>query len=392
MKYRLIELLACPVCGRDLSCNVFSTSMNSYNTCIDKVKCRSFCARHSLDLKMSIRPEIDCNVCFSEEIIDGELICACGAWFPIIEGIPRILSKGLLISVLNEYCQDYLEKYRVKLSVDPFKQNLGAYDIKFMTIRSFSYQWNKFSKIYTEYELHFQSTFLPLVEPQYFKGKLVFDAGCGFGRHLYFANQYGAEVIGMDMSTAVLSAYINNRGSPDVHIIQGDIYYLPFKQVFDFIYCVGVIQHLPNPREGFLRLTRLLSTGNAIYIWVYGKRKGLYRFVDLMRKVTTRIPLRILDVVAFICACVSHLCFVLPYKLLKRILFTRSLAEGIPFTRYSKYPFRVNHADWFDRLSVPSTVYFDRETVIDWFREAGLKDVKIVSHDLPGWKAFGIRK
>ena len=129
------------------------------------------------------------------------------------------------------------------------------------TLRSFSYQWTEFSQMYEHWEENFRSYFEPLVTPDSFAGRLVLDAGCGFGRHAYYAGSYGAEVVAMDLSEAVEAAYANTRDLSKVHVIQGNIYDPPLRPKFDLVYCVGVIQHLPDPAKGFSRLAEVLVQG-----------------------------------------------------------------------------------------------------------------------------------
>lgn len=44
------------------------------------------------------------------------------------------------------------------------------------------------------------------------KGKLILDAGCGFGRHAYVAKSLGARVVAVDVSEAVDSAHSMQLG------------------------------------------------------------------------------------------------------------------------------------------------------------------------------------
>jgi len=37
-------------------------------------------------------------------------------------------------------------------------------------------------------------------------------------------------------------------------VVQADIYKLPFPQIFDYAFSVGVLHHLPDPRAGFKSL------------------------------------------------------------------------------------------------------------------------------------------
>ena len=66
--------------------------------------------------------------------------------------------------------------------------------------------------MYPHWEENFRSYFEPLVKRDDFAGKLVLDAGCGFGRHAFYAAKFGAEVLAMDLSEAVEAAYEN----PDI--------------------------------------------------------------------------------------------------------------------------------------------------------------------------------
>ena len=138
-----------------------------------------------------------------------------------------------------------------------------------------------------------------------------------------------------------------------------------------------------------MSLARFLREGGCQFVWVYGQRTGVYRLVDLMRVITTRIPMRPLYGITYLLNIVSFLAFSFPYKVLRRIPGGRALAAAWPFTRYADLPLRVGHADWFDRLSVPSTVYFSRSEVEEWYAEAGLADVEVSSRDAIGWRALG---
>ena len=351
MKYRLLELIGCPECGTELQCDA------------DEVE----------------------TIGAIEEVTDGELRCQSGHFYPIINGIPRLLPASLLAETLRQFQPNHYLRYRDRLPASGDDEP----DLKKNTLRSFSYQWNTFSEMYEHWEENFRSYFQPLIEPQDFSGKLVLDAGCGFGRHAFYAGKFGAEVVAMDLSEAVETAYANTRELNDVHVVQADIYRPPLTCSFDLIYCVGVIQHLPDPKDGFLSLSRLLVEGGSQFVWVYGERSGVYKLVDLMRKVTTRMPMRPLYALTHLLNLASFLAFSLPYKLLRRIPWARALATAWPFTRYADLPLRVGHADWFDRLSVPSTVYFTRSEVEGWYAEAGLADVEVSSRDAIGWRALG---
>lgn len=350
MRYRLLDLVACPRCGGDLRC-----------------------------------ARVDLEDAEFGGVREGELGCAAGHRYPVIDGVPRLLPPELLGETLAHFHPEWYRRYRDSLA----GEGTGEPALKKKTLRSFGFQWNAFSEMYAQWEANFRSYFEPLVRPEGFRGRLVLDAGCGFGRHAYYAAGYGAEVVAMDLSEAVAAAHRNTRALGGVHVVQGDIYRPPLKPVFEMIYCVGVIQHLPDPEQGFRSLARLLAVDGALFVWVYGRRRGVYRLVDLMRRATTRMSMGPLYRLAWGLNLLSFAAFSLPYRVLRRIPGGGPLARAWPFTRYADLPLRVGHADWFDRLSAPSTVYFERAEVEAWYRGAGLTAVEIQSREGIGWRALG---
>ena len=360
MRYRLLDLIVCPACGGELRCAATATER----------------------VEAAVQDGPSGEV---EEIVEGELTCEEGHFYPIINRIPRLLLPELLVASLQQFHPEHYARYQERFQA----QGPGEPVLKKKTLRSFSYQWNVFSEMYDHWEENFNSYFQPLVQPQAFAGKRVLDAGCGFGRHAFYAGKYGAEVVAMDLSEAVETACANTRSLARVHVIQADMYHPPLQPCFDLIYCVGVIQHLPDPAGGFNCLARVLAEGASLFVWVYGRRRGLYRLVDLMRRVSTRLPMRPLYGLTYILNLASFLLFSLPYKVLRCLPGGRRLAAAWPFTRYADLPLRVGHADWFDRLSVPSTVYFSRAEVEGWYRDAGLGEVAVQSRDGIGWRAIG---
>lgn len=93
MKYRLMDLLACPMCKHfPLKLIVFE------ETGIEKPerirKCELYCGYHQA--MVEDLSELSCEDCWSREIVSGILICEeCGRWYPIEEEIPRMLPDDL---------------------------------------------------------------------------------------------------------------------------------------------------------------------------------------------------------------------------------------------------------------------------------------------------------
>lgn len=258
--------------------------------------------------------------------------------------------------------------------------------LKKKTQASFGYQWTSFSQMSCDFKENFLNYIWP-VTPEFLKGKLGLDAGCGFGRHIYNAAKFGAKMVGVDFSRAIESAYRNTKNIDNVFLAQADIYNLPFSdETFDFVYSLGVLHHLPAPEAGFRSLVRLVKPGGAIFIWVYSKRrKWAIRILEPIRKVTTRLPFPLLRLLCFFFAAVDYYLFICPLRLVKTDIFPRARL-------YRHYPFQVSFADWFDRLSAPIRFYYDGEDMRRWLRRAGLVNIRISATGLYGWRAYGEKR
>ena len=120
---------------------------------------------------------------------------------------------------------------------------------------NFGIQWNTFRKTQLDsFSGH------PISENRFWnatnwkkeeiRDQWVLDVGCGAGRFAEVALKAGAKVIALDYSNSVEACYENLKHFKNFHVIQADIYNLPFnKRYFKYVYCLGVLQHTPNVKE-----------------------------------------------------------------------------------------------------------------------------------------------
>ena len=92
MKYRLMDVLACPMCKKfPLELIVLSERELEGVEAPKGFRCSDYCGLKRAFLK-DLGKEPDCRSCFSREIVEGVLYCPeCGRWYPIIDEIPRLL-------------------------------------------------------------------------------------------------------------------------------------------------------------------------------------------------------------------------------------------------------------------------------------------------------------
>jgi len=329
------------------------------------------------------------------EVLEGILVCDCGRWYPIIGGIPRLLPEPLRADYLLDN-SDFLEKYRSKIPkiIEITNSKDASINLKRRTSDSFGFEWDTFSDIVKEYEANFLSYISPIGE-SFFRDKLVLDVGCGAGRHTYYAAKFGAEVVAVDLSKAVEAAYKNTRQFSKVHVIQAEIYSFPFREEFDYIFCIGVLDHLPDPQQAFEKIVGLLKPKSLISIWVYGRKHNFLaiHIYEPIRKITRHMPHKVLYYLCYLPAAIMEV-FNIIYKVVNSFSLTGHFARLIPFKYYSHFPFRTKLNDSFDVFATPSSKYYTEQEIRNWFEVAGLKDIKVLYRKLDGVekgiKGFGI--
>jgi ubiquinone/menaquinone biosynthesis C-methylase UbiE len=125
-------------------------------------------------------------------------------------------------------------------------------------------------------------------------GDVILEAGSGSGRFTVQAASTGAMVVSFDYSNAVEANYRNNGHFDNVLIVQASIFEMPFRDnSFSRVFCIGVIQHTPDPWKAFQCLTKVLRSGGNIVIDAYRIRPW-YEMIFLtkywVRPITKKMP------------------------------------------------------------------------------------------------------
>lgn len=302
------------------------------------------------------------------EIVFGKLTCAgCGKEYFIKNAVPRIIGN---------------------ISTDKKK-----------TTEGFSYEWKSFNMLTDKYREQFLDWLYPVRE-DFFRGKIILDAGCGKGRHAFWSAKFGArEVIGVDLGETVEVAYENNKNFSNVHIVQTDIYHLPFRrETFDYIYSIGVLHHLPDPEAGFNSLVNYLKPGGTISAWVYG-REGNDWIIYILNPVriffTSRLPLGILKIISFFPALIMQILVKFIYRPINRIAVLQPLKKFLFYNDYlysiSDFSFRENYSIVFDHLLAPTAFYLTRDEFTGWFKKSDLKEPIITWRNKNSWRGTGVK-
>ena len=258
--------------------------------------------------------------------------------------------------------------------------------IKQQTADRFAEEWTRWSELRDYYERQFLGWVDP-VGREDFAGKLVFEGGCGKGRHTKVVAGFGAKaVVAIDLGESAYVAFQHTRALPNAHVVIGDLLQPPVKRVFELAFSVGVLHHLPDPAVGFASLAARVKKGGRVVFWVYGQENNewITRFVDPVRKaLTARLSPEVLRQLSAAPSAALWGAIKLLYK-------PRADGKGPPlpygdyFASMHDFPFDEIHSIVFDQLVTPVAFYLRGDDVKRWF-ERGFEDVEVRWHRQYSW-------
>jgi ubiquinone/menaquinone biosynthesis C-methylase UbiE/uncharacterized protein YbaR (Trm112 family) len=236
MKANLVDYLACPTCGGDIS----------------------------LKTKKIIKNEIS----------DGTLTCLkCKEKFPIKNGIPRFVvdetknfvkTEAAFSAKWKEHHKNHQAQDWINFQQNWFLERYGWDSIK---------QFNNFLK----------------------NKNYILDAGTGIGNSAkMLSTNLNSQVFALDASESINFAYKKYGSAKNIHFLQADLRKLPFKRkFFDYIYSDQVLHHTKNTSTSFKFLTKFLNKLGHISIYVYNKKAPVREYVDdHIRNVTVNMSVK----------------------------------------------------------------------------------------------------
>lgn len=149
---------------------------------------------------------------------------------------------------------------------------------------SFGFQWAKFHSTQLDSATGLSLSFARFWQntkwkPKDLYRKSILEAGSGAGRFTEVMLDAGAIVTTFDVSEAIEVNRENNASKGDVRFLRADIYHIPLPDnSFDFVFCYGVIQHIPDAEGAVRSLVSKLKPGGRISIDHYLKTSRLDPF------------------------------------------------------------------------------------------------------------------
>lgn len=120
------------------------------------------------------------------------------------------------------------------------------------------------------------------------EGKLVLECGGGAGADSEVLLKYGADLVTVDLTTAILE---DNRKSNNQLVVQASIDNLPFKHaIFDVVYCHRVIMHTNKPDDTLNQILKFVKPGGAVFVHTYARNiHQMLQWKYVLRPLTTRL-------------------------------------------------------------------------------------------------------
>lgn len=270
------------------------------------------------------------------EVMTGRLVCEHGHEYRVSKGVPRFVDADAYADSFSRqrlYVRRHFEHYR----------NDRSGDEQFGRTTSFN--------------------------DEDLKTGFTLEVGCGYGRFVDVVQRRGGRIVGIDLSThSIELAYDFVGRKPNVHLVQCDLFKLPFRPAFfDRIFSIGVLHHTPDTRRAFAALPPYLEPGGQISIWVYHPAdKGT---ANAWRRVTTKMNQRVLY--GF---CVANQFL---FSWIRRLPGGERFSYFIPGGRP-----KPGQSIWqrvlgdFDNLSPTYAHVHTEAEVVQWFRDAGLTGVR----------------
>ncbi len=219
------------------------------------------------------------------EITEG-LLSAGGNWYPILDGVPRLMHGP------------FREDYSAFVAVHDLADRLGVEatatppTTQVETNKTFSDKWRRFKNYGFEAEHQkflggwFVKKFgLETADelPGFYSTKnSILEIGPGSGFNTKFmAEHCTGPVFSVDISDAAITTHHNVSSLANAHVVQADLMAIPAEDnSFDFAIADGVLHHTPNTHDAVRAVYAKVKPGGQFFFYVYKQMGAARRFCD----------------------------------------------------------------------------------------------------------------
>ena len=270
-------------------------------------------------------------------ILEGLLESSGGRLYPIVRGVP------IFVENVAELYGGWVREHAHHIGQVPEYWLTGSYEPGTKKVQdSFGYEWSRYHRVIPDYDRNYVHQ--TGIDDTFYVGKVVLDAGCGYGRHVSYISQLpDTTVVGVDLSEAIFIAYEKLGSRDNVVLAQGDLYRLPVRRAhFDFVYSWGVLHHTPSVEQGFRAIVPVVGPEGQISFGAYRNWSTVgTAFQRGIRYITSRLPKGLLYAICYGAVPVNWL-----YNAVLR--HVPGLREAVRVFIKPARDWRICHTDTFD--------------------------------------------
>ncbi|SLM29946.1 putative methyl transferase [Desulfamplus magnetovallimortis] len=242
------------------------------------------------------------------------------------------------------------------------------------TIEDFGKQWQEYTENTGFYGSlsALESLIEPLLNISDISNSKIADVGAGTGRYALMFHQAGADkIVALEPSDAFSVLQKNTEEINSIECFKKRADEIPYAG-FDYVFCIGVLQFIPDPAPALVAMGRALNNRGRIFLWVYGQENNrLYlSFVLPLRKITTRLPHAALKALTLTLLPIAEI-----YALAGRFL-------KLPLSEYlSKYFLKVDRYTRrviiHDQLNPSYVRYYGKNELKALLEKCGFEDIRM---------------
>ena len=260
------------------------------------------------------------------------------------------------------------------------------------TVRGFGREWSSFTQetLKDSDRAEMFRQYFSLIDWSKKRTKAL-DMGCGSGRWDVIVAPLVGELVLADASHEALQVARRNVHSSNVSFVEATPDTLPFADnYFDFIFCLGVLHHLPDAKAAIGSLSRKLCPGGTLLLYIYYAFDNrplwfrmIWRLSDWGRRVICRLPY-------FLRYFISQIIAICIYWPLARLAKYLPLPDSWPLRYYKDRSFYVMRTDALDRFGTRLEKRFTRKEITEMLNAADLTNIRF-SDSAPYWVCAAVK-
>jgi ubiquinone/menaquinone biosynthesis C-methylase UbiE len=184
----------------------------------------------------------------------------------------------------------------------------------------------------------------------------LLDIGAGSGKYAILLKRAypHLRIAALDFSADNVATMVTNADAAgvDIAVTEGSALDLPYDDnAFDIVLCVYMLQHTPDPRQGFLEAARVAAPGGTV-LYAIGRENGMGKLHSKSRNLFGRVPASL------------RRPSVLPF-----VPLYWSLLKATGRRKASENDLTIDLVDW---LYNPLQKFVLEADILSWFDQAGL--------------------